>query len=230
MKTIFDFDDKKSFKPYKLIKTDILHYVFYRNIFNYHNVKNICKTNCEIYCTDNFKTNSPYRSIYTDNYDETKSLVFENIVYDNIELILKSMNTVIKTANIYSQKSDNRINKIIDCISKYADVIYLITDSTDFYNTINSYSIKKHGMGLLKSLAKECDITVILNTNKTDFYKSGRYVINLHSGHAVFNCNVLWDFYNKKNDLSNITDIKKAFFIEKTPDFLNLRWKILKKS
>lgn len=230
MKTIFDYENKKSFIPYTFIKNDIPHYVFYKNIFNHHFIKNICKKGYEIYCTNSFKTQSPYISTYIDNYDTKKNQIFEDIIYDNMELILKSMNTNIKTVKIYSQKSDSRITDVIDYVSKYADVICLITSDTDFYKNSNSYSIKKYGIGLLRSLSKKCDIIVILNTNKNNFYKEANYVIDICKGHTAFNCNVLWDFYDKNNTVSGVKDIKKAYFIDKMPDFLNLRWKILKKS
>lgn len=230
MPIIFDYKNKYSLKPYKLEKNPFLKYEFYNNPLNSFVIGKLIKEKHEIYGSYFFKNNDFYSSIFNKKYDFSLSKNFENVTLLFMEKILNSMKTTIKTVSIFSKNKDERVFSLIDNLCEYSDVLYLITDDKNFFDSVNEYSMKKYGIGLLKSASKECDIVVILNTNITDFYKKGRYVINLCVGHPIFNCNLLWDFYDVKLEKIIPKGIKKAFFTEKNTLFLKLRWKIQKKS
>lgn len=230
MKVIFDYDNSHFIKPYTTTKNGILCYTFHKNMLNYSLIKKISKSDFEIYCTKNFKNNSPYKKTHFKNYDFSKNTTFKTLIYNNIDIIFKSISNQIKTLCIYCQNPDERAKNITDCAIKHSDIIYFQTNDSNFFDKMNTYAIKTHGIGLLRSVSKECDVIVILNTKITDFYKKGKYIINLQENNTVFNCNLLWDFCDEKTSDFDTKGIKKAFFIEKTPVFLKLKWKILKKS
>lgn len=229
MKIIFDYEPNFSLKPYEFKNNHFQYFLFKNNPLNFLIVKTISKKSSEIYLTKAFE-NSPYQKAHNKSHTPQKVLKFEDIAYNNIDTIIKCMPIEPNTVCIYSKEKDTRINSVIDCVSKNCNIISLITKDTNFYDSANEYAIKTHGIGLLKSVSKECDIIVILNANINDFSKKSKYVINLQSDLKVYNCNLLWDFYDDKTKNFETKDVKKAFFIEKTPVFLKLKWKIPKKS
>lgn len=230
MKAIFDYDGRFCIRPFKAEKKEILYYTFHKNFFNFSAVKKEAKKDMEIYCTKSFKNSSPYINAFFKNYDASKNQSFEALCFENMDIILKSIPLEIKSLGIYCKKNDDRIKKIIQSAVNHSDTIYLFTEDANFFDEINSYAIKSYGTGLLKNEKKECDVVIILNERITDFFKKGRYVVNLQKGHTVFNCNLLWDFYDEKAKKIDTKGIKKSFFTEKSPIFLKLKWKIPKKS
>lgn len=229
MKTIFDYEPNFSLKPYEVKNIHFQYFLFKNNLLNSLLVKSISKESSEIYLTKAFE-NSPYIKAHNKSYNSSKTKKFEEITYNNLDIIIKCMPIEPNTVCLYSKEKDTRINSVIDCVSKNCNIISLITENSNFYDNANEYAIKNHGIGLLKSVSKECDIIVILNTNINDFSKKAKYVINLQSDLKVYNCNLLWDFYDEKTKNFETKNVKKAFFIEKTPVFLKLKWKIPKKS
>lgn len=230
MKAIFDYDGIFRLKPFEKESKEIIYYTFHKNIFNFSAVKKEVKKNPEIYCTKSFENNSPYINAYLKNRKTPSNTSFEDLCLTNIDIILKSISPEIKSLGIYCKKRDERIKRIIECGVKRSDTVYLFTDESVFFDEMNAYAMESYGTGLLKNKNKECDVVIILNEKITDFFKKGRYVINLQKGRTVFNCNLLWDFCDEKTAKTDTRGIKKSFFTEKTPIFLKLKWKILKKS
>ena len=225
-KIIFDFYDKASATPYKLLKKEnFLHITFYKNFFTDFFIRRFLIFEDKIYISDNFKRNSDLYKI--------KNPSFEKLILNNLEIILKNMTININSAVICSFYEDKKIYAVLKCLIPLSGKIYISTSDENFYKNINRYCLENYGLGLLKKdivQTEDADLIIILNERKNDFYKKGRYVISLMENHPLFNCNLLWDFYEKNNEFLNDIPIKKAYFIEDSTKNLKLQWKIMKKS
>ena len=224
-KIIFDFKDK--YHPFykKTIKNNILIITFKKNPFNNFYIKIFSPDKEKIFITDNFKN-----SKYNINLKNPSS---EKIFLNNFDTIIKNMKFRIKTAMICSERKTNDIYFIIDSLIFVCEHIYISTSDDTFFDKINNYSINKYGLGLLRKEITgnfEYDVIIILNERISDFYKKGRYVINLMQNHPVFNCNLLWDIYDKNSCETDGLEIKKVYFLSKDSKFFDLKWKIMKKS
>ncbi len=232
---VVDYENKFSYRPFKITSYDKFMYIeFFKNPLTYFLLKKIIKKSSVIHTTKEFKKSSLFEIF--EKYYKIPASSFEDCVFKNLETILKSLNTDIKSICICFKKSRGdyeKLKKVTDVCTHFTDKIFLSTDEIIIFDKLNSTLLEKTGVGLLyKNIetVNDCDVIIILNEKLCDFSKKARFVINLQNNHFVYGCNLLYDFYDKSCFPFEHINIKKAFFCDVNAVFLKLQWKIMKKS
>ena len=234
-KIVLDYEKKFSYKSFEIFSYEKFFYIkFYKNLLKSFPLKKIIRNNNEIYITKRFKNSvlQPVFEKYYKNYD----ICFEDCIFKNLQVILKSINPKIENICICFRKTNGdyeKLKKVTDICTHFTDKIFISTDDIIVFDKLNSLILEKTGVGLLYKNVQtinDSDVIIILNERLCDFSGKARFVINLQKKHYVYGCNLLYDFYDKSCFSFEHLDIKKVFFCDKNALLFKLQWKIMKKS
>ena len=234
-KIVLDYEKKFSHKPFEISFYEKFFYIkFHNNPLKSVLLKKIIISNHEIYITKEFK-NSVLQPVF-EKYYKNYNVCFEDCVFNNLEVILKSINTKIENICICFKRTNGdyeKLKTVTDICTHFTEKIFISTDDVIVFDKLNSLIIEKTGVGLLYKnveTIRESDVIIILNERISDFSNKTRFVINLQKNHYVYGCNLLYDFYDKSCFCFEHLDMKKAFFCDKNAHLFKLQWKIMKKS
>ncbi len=234
-KILLDYEKKFLYKPFETFSYEKFLYIkFYNNPLKASLLKRIIRNNQEVYITKKFK-NSILQPVF-EKYYKNNDICFEDCVFKNLEVILKSITPKIENICICFRKTNGdyeKLKTVTDICTRFTDKIFISTDDIIVFDKLNSLILEKTGVGLLYKnveMIKDNDVIIIINERLCDFSKKSRFVINLQKNHHVYGCNLLYDFYDKSCFCFEHLDIKKAFFCDENVLFFKLQWKIMKKS